>query len=160
MPTKREKLTAEHRKRISEGLKGKKLSQETKENIRIKAKERIVSAETRKKMSDSKKGRIVTVETRKKLSEAAKRRGFGLDRPGPTLGRKHTDEAKKKMSKIMMGNQHGKGIHYDEKTRKKFGAKKKGKNKFVDLYGIWKKYGDFSYNEIRESDIKLPSELY
>jgi hypothetical protein len=38
--------------------------------------------------------------------------------------------------------------------------KKKGKNKFVDLYGIWKRYGDFSYNEIKESEIKLPSELY
>ena len=38
---------------------------------------------------------------------------------------------------------------------KEFALKKKGKNKFVVLYGIWKEYGDFTYNEIKESEIKL-----
>jgi len=47
-----------------------------------------------------------------------------------------------------------------ESQLKEFALKKKGKNKFVALYGIWKEYGDFTYNEIKESEIKLPSELY
>ncbi|MEO0162742.1 MAG: hypothetical protein ABIL39_11790 [candidate division WOR-3 bacterium] len=37
--------------------------------------------------------------------------------------------------------------------------KKKKDNKFSKLYGIWKKYGDFSYHEIKESEIKLPKDL-
>ncbi|MGB9719939.1 MAG: hypothetical protein ACPL28_00455 [bacterium] len=37
--------------------------------------------------------------------------------------------------------------------------KKKKNNKLASLYGIWKELGDFSYNEIKELEIKLPSKL-
>ena len=33
--------------------------------------------------------------------------------------------------------------------------KKKQNTKFANLYGIWKKFGDFSYDDIKESEIKL-----
>jgi hypothetical protein len=37
--------------------------------------------------------------------------------------------------------------------------KKKKDNKFANLYGIWEKFGDFSYDEIKESEIKFPLKL-
>jgi group I intron endonuclease len=58
----------------------------------------VVSDETKKKISAASKGRIKSEETRKKLSEAMSRK-FGKD--NSHFGHKHTEEYKKKMSKVM-----------------------------------------------------------
>ncbi len=89
-------LSAEHRKRISDGSKGrvawnkgKKLSVEHRKKVSDSLKGHTVSAETRKKLSDAGKNkkyteetlikfrarrRVVSVETRKKISESNKKR--------------------------------------------------------------------------------------
>lgn len=65
----------EHKKRISEALKGKptpKQSEETKKKRSMKLKGRVFTEETKKKMSESAKGKVFSEESRRKMSEAKK----------------------------------------------------------------------------------------
>ena len=67
--------------------------------------------ETRKKISESNKGKTLSEEHRRKLSEAKK------GRPSCMLGKKHSEETKKKM----------KGKHLSEETKKKMSESLKGR---------------------------------
>lgn len=82
----------ETRRKISEAHKGKTLSEEHRRKISKIHKGKTLSKEHRRKMSEAHKGRVFSEETRRKLSAAA----MGNKK---TLGRKHTDEAKRKIAK-------------------------------------------------------------
>jgi len=73
-----------HKRKISEGNKGK-----------------IVSEETRKKMSKSAKNRIVSKETCKKISKKLKGKYLGSN--NPFYGKKHSEETKNKLREKMSG---------------------------------------------------------
>lgn len=111
------KHTEETKKRIREALKGKstlwnkgiKLSEEHKQKISKKLKGRNLSEETRKKMSLSKKGKVGlwigkkhSEETKKKISELAKLNGFGKW----WKGKKHKKESRKKMALAQTREKH------------------------------------------------------
>ena len=138
MAKKGEKLSEETRRKMSEarkGLipwnKGKKTSAEHKKNVSIGLKNQ--SKETRLKMllgrSESLKGNKNslghkhTEETKKRLSEVNKGNKH-------SLGHKHTEESKKKMSEVQ------KGRSVSEATRKKLPIAQKGRkypNRIVSL---------------------------
>ncbi|MBG9564892.1 NUMOD3 domain-containing DNA-binding protein [Brevibacillus agri] len=83
-------LSEEHKRKISEAMKGKKQSSETiaKRIEKIKGQKR--SEETRTKISLAKKGIKFTEEHRKNIGKAR-------------IGRKLTDETKRKLSEIRTG---------------------------------------------------------
>ena len=83
--------------------KGKKRSEETRKKISAANKGRPswnkgrhLSAETKKKIADALKGRHHSEETKKKISELQKNGGF-------RLGKRHTEEAKRKTGLAQMG---------------------------------------------------------
>lgn len=79
------KFTEEHRKSISEALKGHECSEETREKIGNANRGRVVSAETRKKLSERNRGERNPM--------------FGVVRhPSGMAGKHHSEETKKKMS--------------------------------------------------------------
>ena len=65
------KLSAEHRKKIGEGITGRKVSAETRKKIGEAHKGKKLSAEHRKKISENNgmKGKKLSAEHRKKISE-------------------------------------------------------------------------------------------
>ena len=69
---KRENLSVETRKKLSESRKGKKHSEKTRKKLSESHKRENLSVETRKKLSEARKGKKTSEETRKKLSEASK----------------------------------------------------------------------------------------
>ena len=75
-----------------EGVSGIQLSEEHKKNISESLKGKHHSEETKMKMSESHKGRKFSEEHKKKLSELRKGKN------NPMYGRKHSKEIKKKMS--------------------------------------------------------------
>ena len=64
----REPQSKEHRRKISESMKGLKRSKETRERMRIAQTGRIKSEETKVKISRSNMGRVLSVEFRKNMS--------------------------------------------------------------------------------------------
>lgn len=83
----------EARKKISEANKGKIFSKETLKKISEANTGKKRSQETLKKLSEAHKGKIFLKETLKKLSEANKGNQYAK-------GRKHSEEARKKMSEM------------------------------------------------------------
>jgi hypothetical protein len=105
-------FTEDHRRKISEGLKGREVSDETRKrmslnNVGMKGKKH--SEETIKKMSLVKKGKKFTKEHRRKLSEAFK------GRISPRKGVKLSEETKRKMSESRKGKKHSR--EHREKIR-------------------------------------------
>lgn len=108
-------LSEEHKRKISEGLKGKSKgmsgkhhSEETKELIRKMNTGRKRSEETKQKISNSKKGTTLSEEVRQRMSEQRKgvpkseehRKNIGLAHKG-----KHkTEEHKSKISETIKGS--------------------------------------------------------
>lgn len=85
------KFTEEHKRKISESMKGRKPYN--------------VTNETRKKMSEAKKNQ--SVETRKKISESLK------GHKGWTKGKPRSEETRKKLSEAKKGKpSHNKGKHW------------------------------------------------
>ena len=85
--------------------------------------------ETRKKISESNKGKTLSEEHRRKLSEAKK------GRPSPMLGKKHSEETKRKMKGKKLSEEHRrklseahKGKTLSGEHRKKISESNKGKN--------------------------------
>lgn len=97
-------LSEEHRKRISEGMRGEKNhnfgkhpSEETRKKLRARKGPNLgkhFSEEHRKKLSIAKKGKHHSDETRRKMSEA---------RRGRDKGKRKSEEARKKMSEAKTG---------------------------------------------------------
>lgn len=74
--------TEEHKKKLSERMKGNQWNKGRKQSIQIEAmrmatKGKPKSAEQKAKMSASQKGRVFSEETKRKMSEAARRRWGG-----------------------------------------------------------------------------------
>ena len=90
---KRKLPTSEHKKRISDTLKGHPVSKEARIKMSKSHKGMVISKETRQKLSKASEGRKFSKETRQKMSESAK-------------GRKHTEEARKKISESHKGKNH------------------------------------------------------
>ena len=131
------KLTWRHKYRgipkykLGHHHKGKKLTEETKRKISERAKGRICSEETRQKISIANKGHKMSEEIREKLAEINKGNKY-------TLGYRHTEESKRKISeskvgkrkqfteewkrnisKALMGNTYGKGYKHTKETKQK-----------------------------------------
>lgn len=106
-------------------------------------KNKIMSEETRKKISESRLGKDTMSDVaKKKLSERMKGKQYGkgikmsehnnqrlhqiINKGNKyTLGYKHTDENRKKMSERRKGNQYRKGILHTEETKKRISEKSK-----------------------------------
>jgi len=104
------KLSDEHKRKISEGGKGRVQSEETRKKISDTQKGRVFTEEHRRKISDSSKGKKMSVETRKKMSgsrKGKKRKPF-------------SEETRKKMSNA------GKGREFSEEHCKRISESKKG----------------------------------
>jgi group I intron endonuclease len=80
------KLSEEHKKKISEGGKGIKRSEQFKEKLR----NRVYTEEHRRKIGDAHRGKLVSEETREKISKIHK-------------GLKHSEEAKKQIGLSQRG---------------------------------------------------------
>jgi hypothetical protein len=96
----------EHKRKVSEAIKGKTISKETK-----------------RKMSEVKKGKNHSEETKKKLSEANKGEN------NPNYGKSRSEETKRKISEANKGeNSPFYGKSRSEETKGKMSEVKKGKN--------------------------------
>ena len=85
------KQSEEHKRKISEKLKGKHPSEEQKRKISEKLKGKHPSEETRRKQSEAQKGKHISEETRRKQSEARK-------------GIKFSDEHRRRISEAQTGD--------------------------------------------------------
>ena len=79
---------------------GRKHTEETKEKLRQIGKNKIVSFDTCEKISNALKGHSVSEETKKKISQSS----MGKKGTYGNLGKKHTIEARKKMSDSRKGS--------------------------------------------------------
>lgn len=140
-------VSEETRKKMSEINKGRTYSEEYKQRMSEICKGRVVSEETKERISEALKGREFSEEHKAKLSEVAKERWedeeyrrahsgenhpmFGCGDKNPMFGKKHTEEARKKMSdaaKERMSNPENcpnYGKHPSEETRKRMSDAKK-----------------------------------
>lgn len=115
------------RKECVDSNKGIFWTEEMKENMSNLQKGKFVSNETRKKISESKKGSNISEETKKKISM------FMASEKNPNIGRKHTEEAKRKMSVAKKGKHTGKehhmyGKHWSEEIKHKNALSNSGEN--------------------------------
>ena len=129
-------FTDEHRDKIRQGNIGRVVSDETKKKISAALKGKPTgrrrenyrpTKEIIMKSVESRKGYRHSVETRSKMRETALRIG----KKAPTmLGKKHSDEAKKKMSdaKKDIAKPSQKGRKHTEESRAKMSAAHKGKS--------------------------------
>lgn len=95
------KLSAEHKRILSEVNKGKIISEEHKQKISEANKGKDVSEETCKKISEANKGRKISKETRAKMSIANKGKNNSM------YGKKHLEKTKRKMSEANRGKNNG-----------------------------------------------------
>jgi len=89
-----------------------------------------VSDETRKRMSMARKGKRFSLEHKARLSAALK----GRERPwlfgnAHNLGKKCSEETRKRISRSLFGNQYAKGFKHSIETRMKISLAGKGKNR-------------------------------
>jgi hypothetical protein len=140
----------EHKKKISESLKGRKQPEEIKRKIsettkgRKQSEEHIKnSAKARKglkrsekikrKMSESLKGKKRSEEARRKISESLKgkkrseetRRKMSESRKGG----ERSEETRRKISEALKGNTYNKGKKMSEESKRKMSEAKKGKKR-------------------------------
>jgi group I intron endonuclease len=135
--------TPETRAKLSASNKGRVMSEEWRKNMSIAAKGRTATEETRLKMRKAQKGRIITDETKQKLRDAnlgkkqtadtiAKKRAARIGVPWSDkkresmVGRKASEEQKKKMSNIM------KGRVISEEAKQKMRDTKKAQRKITE----------------------------
>ena len=86
------KLSEEHKRNLSESLKG---------NTNVRGKHWKLSEETKRKLSEALKGRIFSEEHKKNLSLAFKGKMSGKN--NPFYGRHHSEETKRKSSEGRKG---------------------------------------------------------
>lgn len=135
--------TDETRRKIGEASKGRVVTDETRKNMSIARKGRKPTEETIQRMRDAQKGRIVTEEAKQKLREANLGKKQSADtiakrsitlkgvcwsdaKRQSMLGRKNTEETKRKMSESQ------KGRVFSEETKRKMSEAKKSQRKLSD----------------------------
>lgn len=92
--------TEDHKKRISEKLKGRKFSEESRIKLSRALKGRVISEITKKKLSDLNRGKIIPEEVRKKISMTLR----GIKR------HPFTEEHRKKISRSNKGKKRSEEI--------------------------------------------------
>jgi group I intron endonuclease len=117
------KLTPEQLKKMSESHKGKKLSEETKRKIGDKTRGRKLSEEHIKRLKEFHTGKKLSEETKKLIGQRGRGRKISESHKQALLnaikgnqwnkGRKHTEEAKKKIGEASKNRTH------NEETKKK-----------------------------------------
>lgn len=108
MPRGKYKKTDEHKRKISEALRGNKGFWYGKSP----------SIEIRQKISKANKGHKHSIEARQKMSEVLKGKFAGSKHP--FYGKHHSEETKRKISKAKKGsNHHMYGKHLSEETKQK-----------------------------------------
>lgn len=132
-------FSEESRRKISESLRGRTVLEATRRLISSSTKGRVVSEETRNKLSNSLKGRkcwtkglSLSEEHRKNIADALRGKPLSEEHREkirkrmiehkPWLGRKHTEETRKKQSESHKGQipwNKGKTNIYSEETLKK-----------------------------------------
>ena len=160
MPTGIYKRTKEHKRKLSEVIRGKKHPLYGKHH----------SKTTKEKISKANKGREFSEETKKKMSITAKKNGNGFKK-----GHKFSKETKKRMSKaqkgrkptpyqleraikVNTGNKYALGIKRSNEFRRKVSKAMSGKKSHLWKHGKskqWKKrYKDVEYKIWREKVFK------
>lgn len=109
-------ISDEQKQKLSEKLKGREFTIEHKNKIGTKHKNKIVSEETRKLISENSKKLRHSDETKELCRQAA----IGIN-----VGRKHTEEAKKKLSEAKKGKKMS-----DDAKKKMSDSQKKRTNHF------------------------------
>ncbi len=124
-------FSEEHRKNISKARRGRHLSDETRAKISVALQGRKrgpLSEEHRRKISEAHKGKHHSEETKQKMSAAKSgdRNSF--------YGKRHSAETRAKISRANTGERHPMyGKHPSDETRARLSAAKKGKRH--PLYG-------------------------
>ncbi len=116
--TNRKPLSEEHRRKISESLKGRTISLETRKKISEAGKKRALSGDSIRKMTDATRGKSLSEKHRKKISESLKGFVFSEER------RKHQSESAKRRT-----DNRGRGRYRSEEHRKHLGLANKGKKR-------------------------------
>lgn len=110
-------------------MMGHLMSSETKNKISQKLKNRKFSQDTLIKMSESQKGKILSIDHKHKISLTQRKLG---NKPPSRLGKKATEETKRKMSEVR------KGMKHSEETRRKLSESHKGSKNYLWKGGISK----------------------
>lgn len=137
-----------------EGICGYIFSYETKQKISCSHKGKHLTEEHKRKLSEIGKGRVVGPETRKKLRRILKCRVFSEEHKHKISISKQnpSDETRKKLREVMIGNTYMKGKHHSEESKEKMSQHMKGRK-------AWNKGGTPKYKwqtptgEIKEMDI-------
>lgn len=109
---------------IPQHLLGKKYYNRTKMvcTLQIQGRKNVMSDESRRKLSETKKGKKFSEAHKKALSEARRK-----NKTSAMAGRKHSEEAKAKMSLAKKGKvSNRKGVKLSEETRRKLSESHKG----------------------------------
>ena len=111
----------EHRRKISEGNKGKVVNQESRQKMSQAKKGHVVSQGHRRKLSEANKGKIPSEEHRRKLSEA------NSGEKNHNYGKHPSAETRKKLSDAKRGEKnHNYGRTPSAETRRKLSQANKG----------------------------------
>ena len=135
---KSKKLSCEHRRKLSEALKGHAVTDDTRIKLSESHKGHHHSDETRQKISESQKGKTLSEESRRKISESKKGKSSW------NKGRHLSEETRKKISKNGKGKHSGwcPSVEWREKAKDRVHKKSAFYQKFgmtVDEYKIHNK---------------------
>ena len=86
-------MSDDHKKKISDAIKGKTHTEETKKKISEANKGKILSEETKRKIGGAQIGKVISEDHKRKISDANKGRNH------PMFGKYHSEKTKIKMSK-------------------------------------------------------------
>ena len=106
---------------------GSRHSEDTRRRISDAQRGKVVSEETRRKMGLASKGRKMSSDARKKMSRAKKGKPWTDAQRVAHKDRKHSEEAKRKVRESLMGNKRSLGYKHTDETKKKMSLVRKGK---------------------------------
>ncbi len=120
-------FTEEHKKHLSEALKGIKRTEESKRKNSIAHKGRHHTEEAKLRMGLLHKGFKHSEESKKKMREISIRNG---NKPS-FLGQHHSEETKKRLSEVHKGNKYCLGKKLSEEHKRKLSEAKIGKKRIL-----------------------------